>query len=107
MSIRSVGLLIAAGWLAQLLAREDSDIRRGVELHEAGDHAAALEAYAEAEARLGDRPEIAYNRGLSLLAQGDTEGATAAFERALDSEDSQVLDEFFLQRVFTGLFLSR
>jgi Ca-activated chloride channel family protein len=84
-----VGLLVA-GWLADLLAREDPDVRAGIEAYEAEDYDTALASYDKAVERLGDRPELDLNRGLALLAQGEVETAKSAFEGASESRDANV-----------------
>lgn len=85
--------LLAAGWLAEALAGKNSDIEAGIAAYTAGDHDAALASYAAAEATLGERPEIFYNRGLALVARDpkDESGdARKAFERGTESTNPQV-----------------
>lgn len=82
--------LIAAGWLAEALASTHGDIDAGVAAYNAGDSEAALTSYAAAEADLGERPEIHFNKGLALLAKDDKEGARKAFEHGTESEFSAV-----------------
>ena len=82
--------LLAAGWLAEALASTHGDIDAGVAAYNAGDSEAALTSYAAAEADLGERPEIHFNRGLALLAKDDKEGARKAFEHGTESEFSAV-----------------
>ena len=82
--------LVAAGWLAEALASTHADIDAGVAAYTAGDSEAALTSYTAAEADLGERPEIHFNKGLALLAKGDKEGARKAFEHGTESEFSAV-----------------
>ena len=56
----------------------------------AGDSDAALERYTAAEADLGERPEIHFNKGLALLAKDDKDGARKAFEHGTESENLAV-----------------
>ena len=85
-SSKSLVGLIAAGWLAEALASTHGDIDAGVAAYNAGDSEAALTSYAAAEADLGERPEIHFNKGLALLAKDDKEGARKAFEHGTESE---------------------
>lgn len=82
--------LIAAGWLAEALAGKNSDIEAGIAAYTAGDHDAAIAAYAAAESTLGERPEIFYDRGLALLAKDAKDDARKAFERGTESTNAQV-----------------
>ncbi len=82
--------LLAAGWLAEALASTHGDIDAGVAAYNAGDSEAALTSYAAAEADLGERPEIHFDKGLALLAKDDKEGARKAFEHGTESEFSAV-----------------
>ena len=87
---RVLGVVLVAGFLADLLASTDPDVEAGIDAYEAGDHDAALAAFDAAIERLGDRPELAFDRGLALLGKGDTEGARAAFQRATEADTSDV-----------------
>ena len=89
-SSKLLAALLAAGWLAEALAGKHGDIEAGIAAYTSGDHEAALAAYAAAEADLGERPEIFYNRGLALLARGDKDEARKAFERGTESTNAQV-----------------
>lgn len=89
-SSKLLATLLAAGWLAEALAGKNSDIEAGIAAYNAGDHEAALASYAAAEADLGERPEIFYDRGLALLAKGDKDEARKAFERGTESTNAQV-----------------
>ncbi|SFE08225.1 TPR repeat-containing protein, partial [Nannocystis exedens] len=82
--------VLAAGWLAEALAGKNSDVEAGIAAYNSGDHEAALAAYAAAEAELGERPEIFYNRGLALIAKGDKDEARKAFERGTESTHPDV-----------------
>ncbi len=82
--------LVAAGWLAEALAATHGDIDAGVSAYKAGDSEAALTSYAAAEADLGERPEIHFDKGLALLAKDDKEGARKAFEHGTESEHAAV-----------------
>jgi tetratricopeptide (TPR) repeat protein len=55
-----------------------------------GDYRAARDAYAAAEARLGDSPEVAYNLGVAHCKLGDHQAAIAAFGRALATRDRKL-----------------
>ena len=89
-SSKLLATLLAAGWLAEALAGKHSDIEAGIAAYNAGDHEAAIASYAAAEADLGERPEIFYDRGLALLAKGDKDEARKAFERGTESTNAQV-----------------
>ena len=89
-SSKLLATLLAAGWLAEALAGKNSDIEAGIAAYNAGDHEAAIASYAAAEADLGERPEIFYDRGLALLAKGDKDEARKAFERGTESTNAQV-----------------
>ncbi|WAS96271.1 tetratricopeptide repeat protein [Nannocystis punicea] len=82
--------VLAAGWLAEALAGKNSDVEAGIAAYNSGDHEAALAAYTAAEAELGERPEIFYNRGLALIAKGDKDEARKAFERGTESTHPDV-----------------
>ncbi len=90
LSSKSLLGLLAAGWLAEALASTHGDIDAGVAAYNAGDSEAALTSYAAAEADLGERPEIHFNKGLALLAKDDKDGARKAFEHGTESEFSDV-----------------
>ncbi|TPV95812.1 MAG: hypothetical protein B7733_07990 [Myxococcales bacterium FL481] len=80
--------LIAAGWLADALASRDRDIEAGVAAYEAGEYEQALEHFATAQESRGERPEIAYDRGLVELA---TEAVSdESFRRATESDNVDV-----------------
>ena len=87
---RSIAAVLLAGWLADRLASTDADVEAGIDAYDAGDHDAALGHYDRALERLGERGEISFDRGLALLAKEDTEGAHIAFERASESEATDV-----------------
>ncbi|MFY0540297.1 tetratricopeptide repeat protein [Nannocystis pusilla] len=82
--------VLAAGWLAEALAGKNSDVEAGIAAYNSDDHEAALAAYAAAEAELGERPEIFYDRGLALVAKGDKDEARKAFERGTESTHPDV-----------------
>jgi len=82
--------LVAAGWLAEALASTNADIDAGVAAYLAGDSDAALTHYTTAEADLGERPEIHFDKGLALIAKGDKEAARTAFEHGTESEFPKV-----------------
>ncbi|MBL8975393.1 MAG: hypothetical protein JNK56_32635 [Myxococcales bacterium] len=90
LSSKSLLGLLAAGWLAEALASTHGDIDAGVAAYNAGDSEAALTSYAAAEADLGERPEIHFNKGLALLAKDDKDGARKAFEHGTESEFANV-----------------
>ncbi len=87
---KTVFALVAAGWLAEALASTHGDVDAGVAAYKSGDNEAALTSYAAAEADLGERPEIHFNKGLALLAKDDKENARKAFEHGTESEYSAV-----------------
>jgi Ca-activated chloride channel family protein len=87
---RIVLATMVAGWLADLLARQDPDIEAGIAAYEAEDYDGALARYDAAQERLGGRPEIDLDRGLALLAKKDAEGAKTAFEAATESRDAAI-----------------
>jgi hypothetical protein len=87
--------LIAAGWLAEALAATHGDIDAGVAAYKAGDNEAALTSYAAAEADLGERPEIHFDKGLALLAKDDKEGARkdAPADAAANAQNAKPSDK--------------
>ncbi|MBL4685890.1 MAG: tetratricopeptide repeat protein [Nannocystaceae bacterium] len=82
--------LLVAGWLADLLSGKDSDVEAGVLAYEAGESETALSHFDAAVDRLGERPELDFDRGLALLAQGETDKARKAFEHASEAQDADV-----------------
>ncbi len=89
---------LLAGWFADALARPDSDVEAGIEAYEAGDLEVALEHFDAALARHSDRPELSFNRGLVLLAQGEVDSARRAFESASEAEEPEVRASAFYER---------
>ena len=79
------------GWLAEALASQDKDVEAAVVAYEAGELDAASTRLDAAVARRGERAELHYDRGLVLLAQGDTEAARAAFEHGTESRELGVV----------------
>jgi len=98
MSARVLLAALLAGWLADQLARPDRDVEAGIEAYEAGELDKALERFEAAIARHGDRPELSLDRGLVLLAQGESDAARRAFERASESDDPEVRSSAFYER---------
>jgi Ca-activated chloride channel homolog len=101
MKAQALALLIAVGlfgignqdepgWLSQALASTDPDVEAAIEAYEAEDLDLAAEHLDAAVARRGERAELYYDRGLLLLAQGDPDGARAAFEHGTESSELQV-----------------
>ncbi|MGH1341962.1 MAG: tetratricopeptide repeat protein [Nannocystales bacterium] len=82
-----VATVLIAGWLAQTLASTDPDIDAGVAAYEAEDFESALERFDAAKERLGERPEVGFDRGLALLRLDKLDEARRAFERATESAD--------------------
>jgi Ca-activated chloride channel family protein len=89
-AMRMIVVGLVAGWLADRFASTDRDVEAGIAAYESGEHDTALQHFDAAIARLGERPEIAFDRGLALLAKGDTQAAKGVFERATESEDAKV-----------------
>lgn len=84
MSSAVLALLTAIGLHASPLLREQPDVRAGNERSLMNDPAGALERYAAAERAVGARPELDYDRGISLLRQGRTAEALAALRSAAE-----------------------
>jgi Ca-activated chloride channel family protein len=87
-------LVLLAGWLADSLSSTDGDVDKALASYESGEHDAAVAALDAAEARLGERPELHYDRGLVLMAragEGDLEAARRHFEHGTESDRPQVL----------------
>ena len=85
------GLLLATGgWLAQTFAAPDGDLEDAIAAYDAGDSDAAMTSLELARERRGDRPVIAFDEGLFLLAKGEEERATSAFESASESDDPDI-----------------
>ncbi len=75
----------AGSWRARAwepLSSPDPDVREGNRLLREGDAEGALRAYERAEARLGDDPALALDRGLALMAAGKQREAERALRRA-------------------------
>lgn len=85
-----LGVVLLGGWLADALASTDADVDRGIDAYEQGEHDQALEYFAAARERLGDRPEIQFDEGLAQLAKGDLEAARSSFERGTESDDLEI-----------------
>ncbi len=88
-TFKIMGVLVA-GWLAQTLASTDPDVDAGVAAHEQEEYEAALERFDAAKERLGERPEIAFDRGLALLRLQKLDEARSAFERATEADDDEL-----------------
>lgn len=80
----ALALLATIGLHASPLLREQPDVRAGNERLSMNDPAGALERYAAAERAVGARPELDYDRGISLLRQGRTAEALAALRSAAE-----------------------
>jgi len=87
---RALLALLVAGWLADALASRDADVEAGIEAYEAGRLQEALDHFTAAQERLGERPEIHFDRGLALLGRGEDEEARTAFLRASEAEDASI-----------------
>ena len=85
-----IAALILAGWLADSLAGPDSEVEAAVEAYRAAEYEEALARLDAAEVEHGERPELRYNRGLVLAAQGKLDEARKAFERGTESEEINV-----------------
>ena len=83
-------VLLLAGWLAESLAGPDHEVEAAIEAYRAANYEEAIARLDAAEAERGERPELRYNRGLVLAAQGELELARKAFERGTESEELQV-----------------
>ena len=94
---RTTVAVLLAGWLADRLASTDVDVEAGIGAYEAGNHDDALAAFDRAVARLGERAELSFDRGLVLLAKDDAEGAKSAFERASEADDANVRASAFYE----------
>ncbi len=92
-----IATVLVAGWLAQALASTDADVDAGVEAYEASDYETALARFDAARDRLGERPEIALDRGLALLRLGKLDEARTAFERASEAEDGSLRASAFYE----------
>jgi Ca-activated chloride channel family protein len=90
MSSRLALGLLAAGWIARALASTDGDVDAGIAAYGRGEHEEALRSFDAAHARLGEQPEIHFDRGLALQAMGRGEEAREAFERGTESDEDQV-----------------
>jgi Ca-activated chloride channel family protein len=78
------------GWLATALASTDPDVEAAIVAYDAGELDRAGEHLDAAVARRGERSELYYDRGLLLLAGGDTDGARTAFQHGTESSELQV-----------------
>jgi Ca-activated chloride channel family protein len=78
------------GWLARALASTDPDVDAAIVAYDAGELDRAGEHLDAAVARRGERSELYYDRGLLLLAGGDTDGARTAFQHGTESSELQV-----------------
>jgi Ca-activated chloride channel family protein len=78
------------GWLARALASTDPDVDAAIVAYDAGELDRAAEHLDTAVARRGERSELYYDRGLLLLAGGDTDGARTAFQHGTESSELQV-----------------
>ncbi|MCR9159724.1 MAG: tetratricopeptide repeat protein [Nannocystaceae bacterium] len=92
-----IAAVLVAGWLAQALASTDADVDAGVVAYEASDYETALARFDAAKDRLGERPEIALDRGLALLRLDKLDEARAAFERATEAEDGSLRASAFYE----------
>ncbi len=92
-----VATLLIAGWLAQALASTDPDIDAGVGAYEAEEFESALEFFDAAKDRLGERPEVGFDRGLALLRLDKLDEARRAFERATEAEDAALRASAFYE----------
>lgn len=88
---RIVVAVLVAGWLAEALASRDRDVEAGIAAYEDGRLDEAVGHYDAAQERLGERPEIHFNRGLVHLARGDEQGARQAFQHASEADDLAIL----------------
>ncbi|MEM6289975.1 MAG: tetratricopeptide repeat protein [Myxococcota bacterium] len=88
---------LVAGWLAQMLASTDPDIDAGVTAYEAEDYEEALARFDAAKEQLGERPEVAFDRGLALLRLDKLDEARGAFERASEADDDPLRASAFYE----------
>ncbi len=85
-----LAMVLVAGWLAEALASTDPDVDAGLAAYEAEDFEGALSHFDVAKGRLGERPEIAFDRGLTMLRLDKRDEARTAFERATEAEDDDL-----------------
>ena len=79
------GAALALLLAASPFTAEHPTVREGNEKLRAGDAAAALERYGRAEAEAGAHPEIDFDRGDALYAQGQGEAARQAWAKAAEA----------------------
>jgi Ca-activated chloride channel homolog len=82
---------------------EQPRVKEGNEKLLSGDAAAALERYQQAEREAGPRPEIDFDRGNALHAQGRHAEAREAWRKALEADQAGALSSRALQNMGTAL----
>ena len=95
--------LAAALLAAAPFTTEQPRVREGNERLLSGDPAAALERYQEAERELGPRPELDFDRGDALSAQGKHAEAREAWKKALEADRAGPLSSRALQNMGNAL----
>ncbi len=82
---------------------EQPRVKEGNEKLLSGDPAAALQRYGEAEREAGPRPEIEFDRGDALYAQGKHAEAREAWRRAVEADRAGTLSSRALQNMGNAL----
>jgi len=85
-----VALLVSPGAAWAFSPKAAGQVKLGIEHFEAGDYAAAAEAFARADAARPDDARIAFDRGCAYAARGDEADAIEWFRRAALSENPQL-----------------
>jgi len=85
-----VSLILSAPALAEPSGSATQWIAKGAEAYEAGDYAAAVEAYTQAGELLPDQPEIMYNLAAAHYKQGDYDRARELFTESLRTKNQQL-----------------
>lgn len=97
MNQSGIAWLLMGGFIATALAAQDPDIEAAKAAYEDKEHEKALEALERAQQRRGERPEIAYNRGLVNFARGDKEAAQKALQRGSEAEEPKLRASAFFE----------
>jgi Ca-activated chloride channel family protein len=95
--------LLALALQASPLEAEEPNVREGNEAVVAGDAAAALPRYDAAEAAVGPRAEIDFDRGNALFKAGRPSEAREAWKRALERDQAGALSSRAWQNTASAL----